>query len=95
MAEYLFSRQSSPQVTPLAIARLVANNTSVDILSPPKTPMIVTQGELPALPNTSANPASLLQSTLFFAWTLPWSCNPIPPSRQATSAQGPVTHYIP
>ena len=37
----------------------------------------------------------LLQSTLFFAWTFPWSRDPVPPSRQAPSAQEPVTHYIP
>ena len=37
----------------------------------------------------------LLQSTLFFAWTFPWSCDPISPSRQAASAQEPITHYIP
>ena len=39
--------------------------------------------------------ASVLQSTLFFAWTFPWSRDPIPPSRQAASAQEPITHYIP
>ena len=37
----------------------------------------------------------LLQSTLFFAWTFPWSRDHTPPSRQATSAQRPITHYIP
>ena len=37
----------------------------------------------------------VLQSTLFFAWTFPWSHDPIPPSRQTASAQEPVTHYIP
>ena len=37
----------------------------------------------------------MLQSTLFFAWTLSWSCDAIPPSRQAASAQEPITHYIP
>ena len=37
----------------------------------------------------------VLQSTLFFAWTFPWSCDAIPPSRQTTSAQEPVTYYIP
>ena len=37
----------------------------------------------------------MLQSTLFFAWTFPWSCDPVPPSRQTASAQEPVTHYIP
>ena len=36
----------------------------------------------------------MLQSTLFFAWTFPWSHDHTPPSRQATSAQGPTTHYI-
>ena len=39
--------------------------------------------------------ARMLQSTLFFAWTFPQSCDPIPPSRQAANAQGQVTHYIP
>ena len=37
----------------------------------------------------------LLQSTPFFAWTFPWSCDAIPPSRQTTSTQETVTHYIP
>ena len=36
----------------------------------------------------------MLQSTLFFAWTFPWSHDHTPP-RQAASAQGPTTHYIP
>ena len=44
---------------------------------------------------SGATSSYMLQSTLFFAWTFPWSCDPIPPSRQATSAQGPATHYIP
>ena len=39
--------------------------------------------------------AMLLQSTLFFTWTFPWSCDHTPPSRQAAGAQGPATHYIP
>ena len=37
----------------------------------------------------------LLQSTLFFAWTFSWSRDPVPPSRQTTSTQEPITHYIP
>ena len=36
----------------------------------------------------------VLQSTLFFTWTFPWSRDHTP-SRQATSAQGPTNHYIP
>ena len=36
----------------------------------------------------------MLQSTLFFAWTFPWSRDAIPPSRQTTSTQEPVTHCI-
>ena len=36
----------------------------------------------------------MLQSTLHFSWTFPWSCDHIPP-RQAASAQRPTTHYIP
>ena len=37
----------------------------------------------------------VLQSTLFFAWTFAWPRDAIPPSRQTTSTQKPVTHYIP
>ena len=37
----------------------------------------------------------MLQSTLFFAWTFPWPCDPVPPSRQTASAQEPITHCIP
>ena len=37
----------------------------------------------------------VLQSTLFFAWTFPWSRDAIPPSRQTASTQETVTHYIP
>ena len=36
----------------------------------------------------------LLQSTLHFSWTFPWSHDHIPP-RQTTSAQRPITHCIP
>ena len=46
-------------------------------------------------PFTDVNMLNLLQSTLFFAWTFPWSSDYTPPSRQVTSAQGPTTHYIP
>ena len=37
----------------------------------------------------------VLQSTLFFAWTFTWSRDLVPTSRQAASAQEPITHYIP
>ena len=37
----------------------------------------------------------MLQSTLFFAWTFTWSRDLVPTSRQAASAQEPITHYIP
>ena len=37
----------------------------------------------------------MLQSTLFFAWTFTWSRDPVPSSRQAASAQEPVTYHIP
>ena len=43
---------------PLAIARLVENNMTMDILSPLKTPMIINLGELPDPPNSSNNPVS-------------------------------------
>ena len=37
---------------------------------------------------------NMLQSTILFSWSLPRSCDHTPP-RQAPSAQGPATHYIP
>ena len=51
--------------------------------------------ENPLTPQVPAYLHLVLQSTLFFAWTFPWSRDHTPPRRQTTSAQGLVTHYIP
>ena len=88
MVESLFSQWLSPQDTPRAIARLVENNMTMDILSPLKIPITITLGKLPTPPNTSANLAS--QSSMsplpippprtYLSWRMPFRMQPCPHS---------------
>jgi len=58
MATYPFSRRSSPQDMPLATVGPLDNNMAIDTSSLVRTPLIITQGELPAPPVTSPSLAS-------------------------------------
>ena len=82
MGEDPFSWWSSPQAMPLAIARLMVNDMEMDILSPPKTPLIITLGELPAPPTTSPNQAS---QSLTPPLPIPLPMLPVPPHAMGLS----------
>ena len=81
--EYPFSQQSSPQAILCAIAGPVVNDTNMDILSPPKTPMTINLGELPTPPSSSHNPTS---QSLTLPLLIPPPMLPVPPR-----AMGPST----